>query len=74
MKLSGIVVSGGRYPPIIHMWRYPSSKNPLCRGNMSLGFRADRGATDFSTNLSAGRGQQTRMKHNKRKTYYAKHS
>jgi len=41
---------------------------------MSLGTRAARGATDFPNALSAGRGQRTKAKHNKRKAYYVKQS
>ena len=48
-----------------HFAEHIPQGNRLCRRDMSRVTRADRGASNFSNNPSAGRGKQT--KHNKAK-------
>ena len=59
---------------IIYMGGYRPQGNRLRRRDMSVGTRADRGTTDFSDDLSVGRGQQTKAKRKIQKTYYVKQS
>jgi hypothetical protein len=66
-NLSCIVASsfGGRCSPLFHGGVSPHSATAPDGANLSLGIRADRGATDFSNTLSARRQQRTITKRKK---------